>query len=55
MDVGGRDGCVFGRIRPIAFALLGYKEHKIDAFPASGAISGWEKTGNTRTFAAKDL
>ena len=24
-------------------------------FPASGAVAGWQKTGETRTFAAKDL
>jgi hypothetical protein len=36
-------------------ALSGCKKHNVDAFPASGAIAGWEKTGDTRTFAAKDL
>ena len=28
---------------------------KRDRFPASGAIAGWEKTSETRVFAAKDL
>ena len=28
---------------------------KADALPASGAVAGWQKTGDTRTFAAKDL
>ena len=27
----------------------------VDPFPASGAVAGWEKTGETRVFAAKDL
>ncbi len=26
-----------------------------DAFPASGSVAGWQKTSDTRTFAAKDL
>ena len=26
-----------------------------DPFPASNAVAGWEKTADTRTFAAKDL
>jgi hypothetical protein len=33
----------------------GCKKSKVDAFPASGAVSGWEKSGETRTFAARDL
>ena len=28
---------------------------KVDAFPASGAVAGWEKSSETRIFAAKDL
>ena len=28
---------------------------KSDPFPASDAVSGWQKVGDTRTFAAKDL
>ena len=31
------------------------KKVKSDPFPASGAVSGWQKAGDTRTFAAKDL
>ena len=27
----------------------------VDPFPASGAVAGWEKTSDTRVFAAKDL
>lgn len=38
-----------------ATALAGCKKHQVDPFPASGAVKGWEKTGDTRTFAAKDL
>ena len=26
-----------------------------DPFPASGAVAGWEKSSETRVFAAKDL
>jgi Family of unknown function (DUF6599) len=36
-------------------AGTGCKKSKIDPFPASGAVAGWNKTSNTRTFAAKDL
>jgi hypothetical protein len=39
----------------VAAAGTGCKKAKKDAFPASGAVSGWEKTGETRTYAAKDL
>ncbi|MGA9668304.1 MAG: DUF6599 family protein [Terracidiphilus sp.] len=42
-----------------AIALLatvaGCKKTPINPFPASGAISGWDKTSDTRVFAAKDL
>ena len=38
-----------------AVAFTGCKKHKVDPFPASGAVAGWEKTSETRTFAAKDL
>lgn len=33
----------------------GCKKKAINPFPTSGAVAGWEKTGDTRTFAAKDL
>ncbi len=36
-------------------AVAGCRKGKVDPFPASGAVAGWEKTGETRTFAAKDL
>lgn len=36
-------------------AGTGCKKKAINPFPASGAVAGWEKTGDTRTFAAKDL
>jgi hypothetical protein len=36
-------------------AGTGCKKTKIDPFPASGAVAGWQKTSDTRTFAAKDL
>ena len=33
----------------------GCRKSAIDPFPASDAVKGWQKTGETRTFAAKDL
>jgi hypothetical protein len=50
--------------RYIAFVALmmaalaagtGCKKKAVDPFPASGAVAGWEKTSDTRVFAAKDL
>lgn len=38
-----------------AAAVTGCKKAKVDAFPASGAVNGWQKTSDTRVFAAKDL
>lgn len=38
-----------------AMVVTGCKKSKVDPFPASGAVSGWEKSADTRTFAAKDL
>ncbi|MGB8259808.1 MAG: DUF6599 family protein [Terracidiphilus sp.] len=39
----------------VAPAATGCKKSQADPFPASGAASGWQKTSETRTFAAKDL
>jgi hypothetical protein len=39
----------------IVTAGSGCKKTAFDPFPASGAIAGWEKTADTRVFAAKDL
>lgn len=36
-------------------ATTGCKKKAADPFPASGALAGWEKTSETRIFAAKDL
>ncbi len=36
-------------------AVTGCKKAKIDPFPASGTVAGWQKTSETRVFAAKDL
>jgi hypothetical protein len=38
-----------------AAAGTGCKRHKADPFPASGAVAGWQKTSETRVYAAKDL
>lgn len=46
-------------IAALAVSLLsvgaGCKKTKVDPFPKSGAIAGWQKSGDTRVFAAKDL
>ena len=41
----------------IAGAVLGTgcKKGKVNPFPASGAVTDWDKSSDTRTFAAKDL
>ena len=39
----------------IAGASTGCKKTKVDPFPASGAVAGWDKTSDSRVFAAKDL
>jgi hypothetical protein len=36
-------------------ASAGCKTAIVDPFPASGAVAGWQKTSDTRVFAAKDL
>jgi len=36
-------------------AGTGCKKHAANPFPDSNAISGWQKTSDTRVFAAKDL
>ena len=36
-------------------AGTGCKRSKTDPFPATGAVSNWEKTSDTRVFAAHDL
>jgi hypothetical protein len=36
-------------------AVTGCKKSPVDPFPATGAVAGWEKSSDTRTFAAKDL
>jgi hypothetical protein len=38
-----------------AAVATGCKKRAINPFPASGAVAGWEKTSDTRVFAAKDL
>jgi hypothetical protein len=37
------------------FAAAGCKKSKINPFPGSGEVAGWQKTSATRTYAAKDL
>ncbi len=39
----------------ISASVAGCKRGARDPFPASGEVSGWDKTDATRTFEAKDL
>jgi hypothetical protein len=39
----------------IFFTVTGCKKKTGNPFPESNAINGWQKTSETRTFAAKDL
>lgn len=39
----------------LLIAGSGCKKNKVDPFPASGAIAGWQKTDATRVFESKDL
>lgn len=39
----------------VLMATTGCKKKNVDAFPKSGEVTGWEKTGETRLFVAKDL
>jgi len=36
-------------------AMPGCKKKAVNPFPDSNAVSGWQKAGDTRVFAAKDL
>lgn len=36
-------------------AISGCKKNAANPFPASGAVAGWEKSSETRTFEPKDL
>jgi hypothetical protein len=40
---------------PASVAILGCKKKDASPFPASGAVAGWEKSSETRTFEPKDL
>jgi hypothetical protein len=39
----------------VLFNVSGCKKQKISPFPGSGEIAGWQKSGDTRVFDAKDL
>jgi hypothetical protein len=39
----------------VTIACAGCKKKPVDPFPATGAVAGWEKAGDTRAYAAKDL
>ena len=38
-----------------AVGSTGCKKSRVDPFPVTGTVTGWEKSSDTRTFAAKDL
>lgn len=46
---------VAGMLFAVVAVCVGCKKAAIDPFPLTGSLAGWEKTGETRTFAAKDL
>ena len=59
-----KTGINFSATRKLVIAALatalftvgtGCKKSQGDPFPFSGAVSGWQKTADTRVFAAKDL
>jgi hypothetical protein len=39
----------------VVVAGVGCKKKAVDPFPATGTVAGWEKTADTRVYAAKDL
>ncbi len=39
----------------VLFNSSGCKKQKVNPFPASGEVAGWQKSGETRVFEAKDL
>ena len=48
--------CIVALIAVVGlFQLPGCKKQNANPFPAGGEISGWQKTGDARTFAARDL
>jgi len=38
-----------------ALGIAGCRGNKLNPFPDTGAVKGWQKTAETRTFIAKDL
>lgn len=47
---------VFAIISVLAvLSVCGCKKQKVNPFPGSGEIAGWQRTGDTRVFEAKDL
>jgi hypothetical protein len=46
---------VAGMLLAVVAVCVGCKKAAVDPFPPTGSVAGWEKTGETRTFAAKDL
>jgi hypothetical protein len=42
-------------IAAVALPGTGCKKEGLNPFPETGGVAGWQKTGETRTFAAKEL
>jgi hypothetical protein len=42
-------------LMPAIAGVSGCKKKNANSFPASGAVAGWEKSSETRTFEPKDL
>jgi hypothetical protein len=49
------NSAVFAITIAAMIACTGCRKKTVDPFPASGVVSGWEKTGDTRVYAADDL
>ena len=46
---------VAGILAIVGVGVQGCKKRNANPFPASGAVTGWEKSSETRTFEPKDL
>jgi len=55
MFVAKRWMVVLAALAVVALAGVGCKKKVVDPFPKSNAVAGWEKAGETRVYAGKDL
>lgn len=47
--------CCIGVLVIVASLGTGCRKKALDPFPASGAVAGWEKTGDTQRYTAENL